>query len=134
MGDPSWPAGIRRQLRANDSLARVGGDEFGFILHGCDIQRGLETAEKLHRAVSEPDIEWEGLRFRVSVSIGLVELSEHTRDPVAALQAPDRACYLARKEGGTGIRVDAGEPAGAGPGAQGMNSTITSIPPESRPS
>ncbi|MDZ7842023.1 MAG: sensor domain-containing diguanylate cyclase [Gammaproteobacteria bacterium] len=125
---------MRRQLRTNDSLARVGGDEFGFILHGCDIQRGLETAEKLHRAVNVLDIEWEGLRFRVSVSIGLVELSEHTRDPVAALQAADRACYLAKNEGGTGIRVDAGEAAGEDSGAQGMSSTTTSIPPETRPS
>lgn len=95
---------MRSCLRSADSLARVGGDEFGFILYGCDIQQGRETAEKLRRAVESVAVEWQGRRLSTSISVGLVVLSADTPDPEAALQAADRACYMAKSDSGVGMR------------------------------
>jgi len=98
---------MQGQLRSNDSLARIGGDEFGFILHGCDIERGLEMAKRLRGAVRAVDFPWQGERFEVSLSIGLSELSGTTADSVAVMQAVDQACYLAKKKD-DGIHIHVG--------------------------
>jgi diguanylate cyclase (GGDEF)-like protein len=43
----AWAA----ELRANDTLARVGGDEFALLLSGCPLAVSLETLERLRRVL-----------------------------------------------------------------------------------
>lgn len=96
---------MQGRLRSNDTLARIGGDEFGFILHGCDIDRGREMAERLRRAVRDIELEWQGEHFDISISIGLVEVSGANVSPVVVMQAADQACYLAKGDERGGIHV-----------------------------
>jgi len=102
---------MRAQLRANDSIARVGGDEFGFILHGCGIDRGLAMAERLRAAVEALQFHWEDRCFETGISIGLVELSGDDADPAAFIRAADQACYRAKRGVEEGICVFTPEPA-----------------------
>jgi len=95
-------------MRSNDTLARIGGDELGFILHGCNIERGRQMAERLRRAVCDIDFEWRGERFEISTSIGLVEVSGANASPVLVMQAADQACYLAKQDHRGGIYVHTG--------------------------
>jgi diguanylate cyclase (GGDEF)-like protein len=41
----------REQLRAGDLLARLGGEEFGLLLPGCDAAHAREVVERLRGAV-----------------------------------------------------------------------------------
>lgn len=96
---------MQGQLRSNDTLARIGGDEFGFILHGCDIARGRDMAERLRGTVRDIDFEWQGEHFDIGISIGLVEVSGANVSPVIVMQAVDQACYLAKGDERGGIHV-----------------------------
>lgn len=99
---------LREQLREGDILARLGGDEFGMLLRGCDLTAGSRVAAKLCQAIEEFRFDWEGRRFNVSCSMGVVPVSADLPDIDAALRAADIACYLAKEQGRN--RVHATEP------------------------
>lgn len=99
---------LREQLREGDVLARLGGDEFGMLLRGCDLVAGRRVAEKLCRVIEEFRFDWDGRRFNVSCSMGVVPVTGDLPDIDAALRAADIACYLAKEQGRN--RVHATEP------------------------
>lgn len=93
-------AGVLEQhLRAGDSVARMGGDEFGVLLVGCASEDALRVAEKLRQAVGELRFEHGGRSFPVAASIGVVELDGAWREASAALSAVEAACGLAKEHG-----------------------------------
>jgi diguanylate cyclase (GGDEF)-like protein len=94
---------IRARVRAGDLLCRIGGDEFGLILHACNIEEARHIAETLRRTVSEYRFEWEGQVFSVGLSVGLVPLDGRFDSPGNALVAADLACYAAKRKGRNGI-------------------------------
>lgn len=96
---------MNRQLRNSDILGRVGGDEFGLLLHNCPVDHGTEVVDKLRQAVDGFAFSWEGRGFALSASTGLVELSGDFADAVSAMQAADSACYVAKQAGRDSIQV-----------------------------
>ncbi len=67
-------------LRASDTAARVGGDEFLVLLP--DIPSGadaLAVAEKIRWRWQSPRISPEGIELRISASIGIAIYPEHAR-------------------------------------------------------
>jgi diguanylate cyclase (GGDEF)-like protein len=79
-------------------LCRVGGDEFVFLVPGCDRRRAEDLAAELLRAVSTP-IEAGTIRLRPSASVG-VALLEEDEPPLAFLERADRAMVEAKNLGG----------------------------------
>ncbi|MDX5364243.1 MAG: diguanylate cyclase [Pseudazoarcus pumilus] len=94
---------IRERVRNNDLLCRIGGDEFGLILHACRSDEAHHIAETLRKAVAEHRFEWEGQVFSVGLSVGLVPLDGRFDSPGNALVAADMACYEAKRKGRNGI-------------------------------
>ena len=92
-------------MRKSDTLARLGGDEFGILLEGCPLERAREIAQHLIDAVRAFRFEWEGKLFVVGVSIGLVVISDQTRDMQAVLSGADTACYMAKDKGRNRVQV-----------------------------
>lgn len=92
----------RDQLRASDSLARWGGEEFMVLCPATRMEGALNLAEKIRGAVAERHIPGVG---SVTVSLGVAEYAsgEHI---VTWIQRTDEALYRA-KEGGRN-RVAAG--------------------------
>lgn len=87
-----------RHVRSGDLVARVGGDEFCIGLVNCDAAKGAEIAETIRREVADFSFVWEGRRFALGASIGLVELGQLAGvDEV--LKAADAACYAAKAAG-----------------------------------
>ncbi|QJC57952.1 Cyclic di-GMP phosphodiesterase PdeB [Polaromonas vacuolata] len=86
-------------IRDCDTLARLGGDEFGIILEHCSGEQAQRVAQQVCDHIGEFRLHHDGKRFRVSSSIGLVELSHTFTSTISVMQAADTCCYAA-KEGG----------------------------------
>ncbi len=99
-----WAARIQAQLRDEDFLGRMGGDEFVLILSG--ISRGAPEAgltrvlERLSSAVEVP-FSIDGRRVTIGMSMGLALFPEDGFDTASLLKSADEALYevKTRKQG-----------------------------------
>lgn len=92
-------------LRASDTLARHGGDEFVALLPETgSIEAARSVAEKIRAALSEP-FSIEGRTARISASIGIVLCPDHGEDFDTLLSRADEAMYAAKAQGRNTIAV-----------------------------
>jgi diguanylate cyclase (GGDEF)-like protein/PAS domain S-box-containing protein len=87
------------------TVARLGGDEFGILLPRHGENEAQSVAEGLIRHVQGTPFTWEGRRFVIGASAGVVVLSDATSDTQEALRAADSGCYAAKDEGRNRVRV-----------------------------
>lgn len=90
---------IQKQMRSCDTLARMGGDEFGVLLENCSGSNALNVANKIRTIIQEFRFVWETKVFSLGVSIGLVAVSRQVESVKTLLSLADAACYAA-KDGG----------------------------------
>ena len=98
-------------LRQSDTLARIGGDEFGVLLVDCAFETGLKIAESLRQQLAAFRFDCEGRIHAVTASIGVSVVRAGDHDSREALTDADIACNTA-KEGGRN-RVHGVEPGDA---------------------
>ncbi len=96
---------LAEHMRRNDTLGRLGGDEFGALLENCPLENALAIAEKLRETVSEFRFAWGGKTFEVGVSIGLAMVGPETVSLAEAMSAADVACYAAKDAGRNQVHV-----------------------------
>jgi diguanylate cyclase (GGDEF)-like protein len=88
------------QLRRIDYVFRYGGEEFTILLPGTDLDEAARTAKRLCHAVQANELGLEdGVRLRVSLSIGVALFPEHAEDERVLLRRADLAMYQAKQEG-----------------------------------
>ncbi len=90
---------IQRHMAVRDTLARVGGDEFGVIVKGGGPDTAQERSWQICQAVDEFRFAHDGRQFRIGASIGVVSLTGNWASSAAVLQAADAACAAAKEEG-----------------------------------
>jgi diguanylate cyclase (GGDEF)-like protein/PAS domain S-box-containing protein len=91
-------ARLRAAVRAGDTVARFGGDEFAALVHGDrDGKAAREVAERLHAALTEPYDLASG-HFVVGASVGVAYWGPGTSTAQLLRQA-DLAMYEAKAEG-----------------------------------
>ena len=88
---------LRKTLRGNDVLARIGGDEFGFIMHDCTLENARPVLAALEKTVELLKVAWQNEKLSVGVSYGTVEIDARTANVQNALHAADTRCYAAKK-------------------------------------
>ncbi len=90
---------LQNMIRKEDTLGRLGGDEFGLLLEGCSIGEAELVSEQLISTVNNYRLKWENVEFDVGVSIGMVGISENSTDADELLSRADLACYQAKNLG-----------------------------------
>jgi diguanylate cyclase (GGDEF)-like protein/PAS domain S-box-containing protein len=96
---------LSKTIRHRDTLARLGGDEFGVLMEHCPFDDAHKVTTSILTAINDFQFEWEGQLFRVSVSIGLVAISEKTASLTKLLRDAETACYVAKDKGRNCIHV-----------------------------
>ena len=91
--------------RKRDTLARIGGDDFAWLLEDCSLREATLALETARAAVEACEFEWLGRRMPVSVSIGVVRIDRYCDSPLSALGMADAGCYAARDAGRNRVHV-----------------------------
>ena len=105
-------------VRASDTVARFGGDEFGVLLHDAPDDRALAALmDRIVATVSAPVAVGRGDdEVSVGASIGVGLYPAHGQTPEVLLDRADRAMYAIKNAGKNGWKYfDGDAPAGASP-------------------
>jgi diguanylate cyclase (GGDEF)-like protein len=83
---------IKKNVRAQDYVARYGGDEFIMLLPETGVEGAKVVAERIRALIKSVS------PHRGSASFGLAE-AESAKDPMTLLSMADKALYQAKSEG-----------------------------------
>lgn len=86
-------------IRDSDFLGRIGGDEFGVVLHQCDLENAAQTAEKIRSSISAISISGDFGEFNVSISIGAATLTDSDENAYDVLKRADDNLYQSKESG-----------------------------------
>jgi len=96
---------LQGQVRQNDLLGRLGGDEFGLLLASCPLERAQSIGAAILQAINDFRFTWGGKSFAIGASMGLVPIDGHSATETELLAAADIACYAAKDLGRNRIHV-----------------------------
>jgi diguanylate cyclase (GGDEF)-like protein len=91
-------ATCRGELRGNDAIGRLGGEEFGILLPTTSLNAGLEVVERLRVGLKAMPCAKLPASAGLSVSIGITELSQEDL-PERIISRADAALYAAKSGG-----------------------------------
>lgn len=96
---------LKYKIREGDTLARVGGDEFGLLLENCQLERALEIGHLLCETIRAFRFSWSGKTFTIGASIGIVVINRASDNVSSVLSRADSACYSAKDRGRNQVYV-----------------------------
>ncbi len=92
-------------VRAEDTVARIGGDEFVVLVPNCtDVSQAVEIADRVITAVAPP-VSLDGTDFYVTASIGIAVADGLGTSPERLLADADVAMYEAKRRGGNRYEI-----------------------------
>ncbi len=90
---------VKRALRAQDVVCRIGGDEFLVICPDTTHVAALACAERVRRAVEGAPIRAGRIVLHTSLSIGVAVRDPAMREPNALIKVADQGAYRAKQLG-----------------------------------
>lgn len=99
---------VRKCMRLEDEIGRIGGEEFGILLPHTRLSDALRVAERIRRMVEITSVRYgEGKDLFITVSIGLAEVNPKSLTLEHVLAAADEALYKAKQNGRNRVEVSA---------------------------
>ncbi len=91
---------LKGLVRESDTLARIGGDEFAFILSGIRHEKETEIVVKKILTAMQRPFRIDGNNLYLTTSIGTAIYPEHGKDPGTLFKHAEMAMYSAKEMGG----------------------------------
>lgn len=104
---------LKEEMRAQDVLARTGGDEFMVICPDTTLEAALACAERMRATIETLPIVSAAEKLRGSVSIGVAVRDDATTDPEALIRLAGQSVYLAKRGRNTVASVQSRSPVSA---------------------
>ncbi len=92
-------ATLSANLREEDTVARIGGEEFVVCSPATNRLASIVLAERLRKAVESLSIEFDGKRIPVTISLGIALRPLDGDDLQALLSVADERLYRAKQDG-----------------------------------
>ncbi|MGB1262457.1 MAG: EAL domain-containing protein [Cognaticolwellia sp.] len=96
---------LSNAIRHNDTLARIGGDEYAILMENCTLEQASRIAKIILDAVNDFHFVWQDNVFRIQISIGLIPIEAENQLISELFIQADAACYLAKDAGRNRIHV-----------------------------
>lgn len=90
---------LRESARREDSVCRIGGEEFLVICPNTDLKSAMQSAERLRANLSAKRIAIGQAEKTLTVSIGVATRESGTADMDALVSTADQALYAAKEAG-----------------------------------
>jgi diguanylate cyclase (GGDEF)-like protein/PAS domain S-box-containing protein len=90
---------LKTKIRWSDTLARIGGDEFGVLLESGSLEEAMQFANQLRETIRNYKFVWNERSFRLGCSVGVVPITGDSEDVAALLYAAESACTAAKEAG-----------------------------------
>lgn len=90
---------MKSAFRKTDLLYRYGGEEMVMIMPETNIEGAIIPVQRLRRMVEEYDFEYNGVKAKVTVSMGLTMNYQEFSSPAEILKSADEALYQAKESG-----------------------------------
>ena len=112
---------FRSQLRHYDVAARFGGEEFSILLPETPVEKALEIAERIRRAVAvrSVDVSTSSEPIHATVSIGVASFPSDGSDQNSLIHQSDLAVYRAKLQGRNRVQAASAEAAVLAPSLAG---------------
>ncbi|MHC1682681.1 MAG: diguanylate cyclase [Clostridiaceae bacterium] len=91
---------LKKTCRPFDIVSRNGGEEFSILLIDCAASKAYEIGERVRRAVEGHKFSLlNGSFINITISIGIAEFPDNTKDRENLIKLADEALYEAKKSG-----------------------------------
>jgi diguanylate cyclase (GGDEF)-like protein len=98
---------LRAEVRPDDLLGRLAGDEFALLLHGADEALALAVAERVTQALHTP-LQLDDQCVDLSAGIGVACFPVHARETDDLISCAERAMYAAKHSRASALMYDQG--------------------------
>lgn len=98
---------LQRGLRAEDAIARWGGEEFLLLLPGADEERACEVAERLRRNLHDKPVTFGDHALDLTASFGVLAVAQASTSLDHTLSRLDALLYDAKRSGRDCVRSPA---------------------------
>lgn len=96
---------IRKHVRATDTPARIGGEEFALWLPGATVALGSEIAERIRNSLIKELWTWKDRHWPLTASFGVAACPETSRSRQNLPAQADAALYSAKNAGRNKVMV-----------------------------
>jgi diguanylate cyclase (GGDEF)-like protein len=95
--------------RAEDILARVGGEEFALVLQGSDLEHALKIADDLCQRIEKTPMELDGIKLGMTASFGVATVSAKDNCLQETIVRADRALYRSKRAGRNQVDLESSQ-------------------------
>jgi len=96
---------LENTVREIDISARIGGEEFAFILPETDVDEASQLAERLRSNIQNMSVEHDGKTLQITASFGISVSNTTEQTLESMLTQADDALYIAKKKGRNQVKL-----------------------------